>query len=563
MVTITKIRLELADWLYNAGIVGVANILTANDIKYEIGKNYIEFNAEALEQFEEKYFQFFIQKYLKFTSWYRMISFIDYIDNFDEKEFKEQDIEDINKQIEYMKIKLNLPSYKNGYKIIDDKQEDLLQKQKSLKKIKMNKKETLQNALSKVKEQLNIMKDILRYLQQDEVKKIILAKNIMYDIITYFWKDVSFFHNQASTKDMYTEYKKYFLEPVEKYLAEETDKFKLSCFACDRKIDKSSSYGLAWLKSVGVDMSRKTSHFWNFYGDTYICPICNLVYSCIPAGFTVIRDKGLFVNQNSDMNTLIKINGMTVDHNTRFEELEDKSYFAVIDNLKQSEIENIQKEIDNIQIVKLDSANDGRPYTFNILSKEKLILISKNRKTLRSLVEARAKAGKNEFINLYQQVIQRLYQNKNQFDLINKLLKLNLDEEFKRLGYVRTIIKINNSFLGGIMKGKAISYDKIDQIQQMGFRLRQTYTEKKAENKINGISYRLLNALKTKNTAKFMESLINAYMYLNKPIPTEFVDGLKDVDRFQTIGYSFLLGLQGESGIHNKKNDNKEDAANE
>jgi len=87
----------------------------------------------------------------------------------------------------------------------------------------------------------------------------------------------------------------------------------------------------------------------------------------------------------------------------------------------------------------------------------------------------------------------------------------------------------------------------IDKIRESGLELREAYENKKAENKIAGISYRLLNALRTKDAGKFMDTLINAYMYLNKEIPKEFVDGLKDEDRFQTLGYSFLLGLQGRA----------------
>ena len=35
-------------------------------------------------------------------------------------------------------------------------------------------------------------------------------------------------------------------------------------------------------------------------------------------------------------------------------------------------------------------------------------------------------------------------------------------------------------------------------------------------------------------------------MYAGKPVPSIFLEGLKDEDVFQTIGYAFLLGLQGE-----------------
>ncbi|KPU26824.1 CRISPR-associated protein Cst1 [Caloranaerobacter sp. TR13] len=562
----SKIRLELSDWLYNAGIVGIANILEYSEKKFEKKLNYIEFDEKLLENFEEMYFKYFIDKYLKFTSWYKIVSFEDYIMNFNEDEIKEKDIEKINSYIEYTKKRLTSSSYKSGYSIIKFGRLDLLKEEKKLKKIKKTKKQTIKDIIPNIKGQLDIISNIIYFLKEDEVKRIILAKNIIYDVIAKFLKDVSFLHKNANKNDMYEEYKNYFINSIISYIHEDKNNFSYNCFNCNRKISKLSkpaSYDLTWLNKIGVDMSRKTSHFWNFYGDTFICPICNLVYSCIPAGFTVVRDKGLFINQNSDVKTLISINSIAIDHNTKFEELEEKSYYAVSENLKQSVVENMEKEIDNIQIVKLDSNNDRRPYTFNVLSKNKLKIIYENKKLLRYLVNNYVKTDAGDYINVYSEVIKRLYDNKNQFDLINKLLYLNMNEKFTRIGNIKIIIKINNDYLGGIMKGKMISYNTIDKLQQLGFELRKAYEVKNSKNKINGISYRLLNALKTKNTNKFMDTLINAYMYLNKEIPIEFVDGLKDEDRFQTLGYSFLLGLQGESEKRDSNKENEGDEINE
>ncbi|SHH83075.1 CRISPR-associated protein Cst1 [Caloranaerobacter azorensis DSM 13643] len=566
MREISRIRLELSDWLYNAGIVGIANILEHSGKKFEKKSNYIEFDEELLENFEEMYFKYFIDKYLKFTSWYRIVSFEDYIINFNEGEITEKDIEKINNHIQYTKKKLTSSSYKSGYSIIKSSKIDLLKEEKKLKKIKKNKKQTIKDIIPNIKEQLDVISDIIDFLKADEVKRVILAKNIIYDVIAKFIKDVSFLHKNANKNNMYEEYKNYFINSIIEYINnEDNSNSNYNCFNCNRKISKLSkpaSYDLTWINKIGVDMSRKTSHFWNFYGDAFVCPICNLVYSCIPAGFTVVRDRGLFINQNSDVKTLISINNIAIDHNTRFEELEEKSYYAVSENLKQSVVENMEKEIDNIQIVKLDSNNDRRPYTFNVLSKNKLKIIYENKKLLRYLVNSYVKTDIGDYINIYSEVIKRLYDNKNQFDLINKLLYLNMNEKFAKIGNIKIIIKINNDYLGGIMKGKMISYNTIDKLQQLGFELKKAYEAKNSKNKISGISYRLLNALKTKNTDKFMDTLINAYMYLNKEIPIEFIEGLKDEDRFQTLGYSFLLGLQGENGKKELDKENEGDEIN-
>lgn len=560
MSSISTIKIELSDWLYNAGIVGLANIFDMNDIHYNRKSNYIEFDSSALENFEESYFNYFIRRYEKFTSWYKIISFEDYIEKLELDKLQEKNIKELNDYIDYTKKQLKSNSYKSGYLVIKDKEIDLLKEEKVLQKIKKTKKQKISDIKGKILDQIEEIRKIINYMKKDEVKRIIVAKNVIYDIIQDFWLNVSFLNKNNSKKNMYHEYKSYFIDSTLNYIEKDKSKAKYNCFICDRGIIKlSDSYDLTWINKIGVDMSRKTSHFWNFNGDSFICPICNLVYSCIPAGFTVVKGKGLFINNNINVNSLIKVNKHVLDHNTTIEELEQETYFNIIENINQASTEHFQKEIENIQIVKLDSNNNTRPYTFNVLSKDKLNIISKNKNMLKTMIKVHAKVGSKEYLNLYSEVINRLYDGRNQFGLINKLLYLRMSDKFKGTQFISMIIKINNSFLKG--GNKMVSYKTIDKCKSYGIYLRKAYLDKKAENKIGGISYRLLNALKTKNTSRFMDTVINAYMYLGKQIPTTFVEALKDVDKFQTMGYSFVLGLQGEN--EDKKEDNEEVKVNE
>ncbi|WMJ79118.1 type I-B CRISPR-associated protein Cas8b1/Cst1 [Clostridium sp. MB40-C1] len=563
MRIIGKIRLELSDWLYNAGIVGVVKILEDSEVSYDTGINYVEFDDSVLENFSQKYFNYFIKKYKKFTSWYKIVSFEGYIENFNKENVQEKDLTFVNNYIEDIKKKLTSNSYKSGYLVIEDKELDLLKEEKKLKKIKMTKKQEIKDVVEDIQVQLEIIKEIIKYLKKEEVKRIILAKNVIYDVIQRFWADVSFLNKNNSKKDMYIEYNAYFTKSALDYGKANKDKYKYLCFTCDGKMSKLSkpaAYDLTWISKMGVDMSKKSSHFWNFNGDSYICPICNLVYSCIPAGFTVIKSRGLFINQNSSIDTLLKINNHTLEHNTSFEELEQETYFNIVESVSQSSVEHFEKEIENIQIVKLDSDNQRRPYSFNILSKDKLRVISDSKNMLRSMIKTHAKISSKEFLNLYREVISRLYDGKNQFDLINKLFHFKLDAKFNRVQFIEMIIKINNNFLRG--RGKMVHYKVINNCKDYGVELRKSYSDKKAENKLGGVTYRLLNALKTKNTARFMDTILNAYMYLNKQVPTAFVEGLQDIDKFQTIGYAFLLGLQGEE-IKKDDKKNKGDIVNE
>lgn len=550
-----KIRLELSDWLYNAGIIGLVKILKHSEAKIDSGINYVEFDENELGNFEEKYFSYFTYTYEKFTSWYKLVSYEDMLNNMDIKNLKEKNIEDINDCIEDIKNKLTSNSYKSAYLLINNSEIDLLREEKKLQKIKKGKKQTIGDIANDVENVSLQIRKIIDILRDEEVQKYIKCKNVIYDIIQGFWSDVSFLNKNSSKNNMFDEYRSYFIDPVEQYIAADKAKNKYECFTCDNKIStlsKPNAYDLTWLTKIGVDMSRKSSHFWNFNGLSFICPICNLVYSCIPAGFAVVKGKGIFVNQNSSMNTMISINNFILDKEISFAELEEQSYFNIVDSMQQNQISIAEKEFENIQIVKFDSQNDRRPYTFNLLSRDKLNIIYHNRKRLKALLKVHVKISKDYYLNLYKEVLQRLYDGKNQFDLISELMHLNLQDKFKGLRYVYFILEINNNFIGGNIN-KMVYFKDIDNFKDYGLKLRDAYTKgNSSKNKLPGITYRLLNALKTKDTSRFMETLINAYLYLGKQIPTDFINGLKDIDRFQTIGYSFLIGLQGEDGKENK-----------
>ncbi|MGB4608156.1 MAG: hypothetical protein WBI62_06650 [Sedimentibacter sp.] len=51
-----KVRLYLDDWLFNSGLVGFYNILKKSEDRVTVGENYLEFDIEVLDKFDEKYF---------------------------------------------------------------------------------------------------------------------------------------------------------------------------------------------------------------------------------------------------------------------------------------------------------------------------------------------------------------------------------------------------------------------------------------------------------------------------------------------------------------------------
>ena len=463
-----------------------------------------------------------------------------------------------NKIIEYFKNKIKSQSYKNAYLLLENG-DYFLAKEKELSKIKITKKQTLDDVRDEINKNVLILKDIIEHLNDKKVKQVIAAKNVMYDIIQPFWTNASFLLSTNNKKDMYELYKEDFIQPSLNYVGKDNKKAKYTCFTCDNRISnlsKPEAFDLTWLVKTGVDTSRKTSHFWNLNVDSYICPICNLLYSCLPLGFNFVKGKVIFINNNVTIKILKESNSITVQNeNDKFESIEQMSYLNIVNSMEQHSIENLDKEFQNIQVVKIDSNNQMRPYSFNVLSPRIMKTIYYNRKTLNSLIKIIVKITDKYYINLYDEVIRRLYDGKNLFDLIHKLMSMNLQKDFKAIYIIYAILKINTGLVGG----KDMRLDDINKFKNYGLNLKEKYDSKDSSGKLMGIAYRLLNALKTKDSSKFMDTLINAHMYMKVEIPSDFVKALSNNDMLQSAGYAFLIGLQGMNNENssNEKNNNE------
>lgn len=370
----------------------------------------------------------------------------------------------------------------------------------------------------------------------------------MYDVIQPFWNNISILLKTNNKGNMYELYKNDFIVPFINYVKSDKTKYKNNCFTCDNKIktlNKPEAFDLTWLVKTGADMSRKSSHFWEMNGDAYICPVCNLLYSCLPLGFVMINNKGIFINSNQSIRSLKQCNITKVDYGEmKFEEIENLSYYNVLNSMENLTVENIDKEFENIQVIKIDGNNNRRPYSFNILSPRIMKILYLNKKRLGSLIKIRIKITDKYYINLYDEIIRRIYDGKNLFDLINKLLVMYLDnEKFKGIKTIYNILLINTSLIGG----KEMRQEDINKFVSYGLKLREAYEAKDAKSKLLGITYRLLNSIKTNDVGKFMDTVVNAHMYMRREIPMDIGVALRDSDKLQSIGYAFVLGLQGET----------------
>ena len=117
-----EITLTTKDWLFNAGLSGFINIISANAEKkklWEIKNNSFTFDIKVLEHFEDDFFNFFKKKYKNVLTFSKLISTEKIIDDFLEAEkYSEEEILKINDIIELFKTKLKLNSFISAYDYI-------------------------------------------------------------------------------------------------------------------------------------------------------------------------------------------------------------------------------------------------------------------------------------------------------------------------------------------------------------------------------------------------------------------------------------------------------------
>lgn len=554
-----KIRLYMEDWLYNSGLVGFYNILKHAGDEVIIKENYLEFESAHLKDFEKKYFDYFINKYKDILSLYKITSFKEFILKHEENDFEkfnEKDLEFTNKYIsDVAKKQIKSNSYKSAYDLIDSPV-NLLEIEKKLKTINFKKKQSLKDILPEIKDIFNLLKEIIEYMRLEESKKYIGAKNVVYTVINNGWNGICFLNPQTKEKDMYIDYKNYFIQPTIEYIDIDKSKFKYSCFSCDRKM-KDLNNDLSFMSSTGFDVSRKSSHVWDFQNDVAVCHICKIIYSCVPAGISYLYDKGIYVNDNSSMRNAIDINNKIYREIFKQNKEEKKlTYKALVESINEEYDDKMKYELADIQLIRYEDEK----YRFNILSRKSLQVIKNSKGDLIRLTNCGYKEI-NTYFNVYELVIDRLLNSQNMFTLVQKMLHYKLSQpkdSYYNTSSVLSILKINTIFLRGVGYMKEIDKDIVNRGNVSGYYLREKYRNKGAVDKLSGISYRLLNSLKTNNTDSFMDTLLNCYLYAKLPVPEVFLDTLRSEEDFKTIGYAFIAGLiEGKKEDKNGGNDNE------
>ncbi|HBM7289808.1 TPA: type I-B CRISPR-associated protein Cas8b1/Cst1, partial [Clostridioides difficile] len=118
---------------------------------------------------------------------------------------------------------------------------------------------------------------------------------------------------------------------------------------------------------------------------------------------------------------------------------------------------------------------------------------------------------------------------------------------------LRTIL---NNYKRGVYK---MDYKKLRKIYESGCEIHDYYIDKNAKNKIEGITYKILNLIKVGNKNDFMQTILRIFSPSEKIPPEEILQIFVEEDLdFESVGYAFVTGLisgkyEGKDKLPNEK----------
>lgn len=372
----------------------------------------------------------------------------------------------------------------------------------------------------------------------------------------YIVKDLDFYKN---IDNEFTSIKNYIS------LEEDNKKsYKDTCIICNAKIKK--DFDTTFLLEFGVDTGRKRSTFWNYNPDSYICPICYMIYSCAPLGFRDIGNLMFFINQNDSIKTLISTNvvGRIID------EKEDAHYTAY-NTIINKALNEKTEELNSIQVI----IRNKNGYSFNTIGQDTLKIIKsmkgKNGKKgeLERISKNSLTIPKDNYFNIYKICLENILNFRNQWGLIYVLL-IN-SEKVEEKGYtiyysvntIFTILKIQIKQMEGSEMNAYFSCQHGDEMRKIiiGVNNDKNLSEeenKEADNKLRGLVYQLINSIHTSNRDLFLSNITRLYTSMNLTIPNVFTKIFERDEDFKEIGYAYVLGLKG-AYYNNKEKENKKE----
>lgn len=574
MPSSTTITFHRGGWLENAGIVGIYRIL--GDQACQVEPTKLTISSDSLTDFADHYFKFFIQHYGKMVRFQRILDFETHLQKWQENDFADFTDDDLAMLDDWyqkvLKYSAKSKSYQATYPLIDYDLDVLVELKKIDKLFKqLNKKHFLKEhakeAHSILREAVERIQKLINFFKLPASQKQFPAKTLSYSVVNNAWDGVAMFNPSEARKfpDFYANYQQHFVEPAIEYLNEDHSKDKYTCSTCGRPMKK-QKIAYSFINGMGYDVNRKTSNAWNFDNENFMCPICQLMYSCVSAGMNYnMAKQGLFINNNHSIADLINANDLVLETMTEQmnEHRSNISPFRAFSTsfLEQLNLSNFYS-IANIQVITYDNEQFAftviPPLAARVIARASKIDFGKNEKG-KNLLSFLYSAGIRQFrginyFNIYDEVIRRLFNSTNLYSLIYQL-ELLINAQSKDVRYtpmhIMDLINLNTLFFQELLPDKKkegapimkVTQEELSHMRYAGMKILEYYQSQNATQKASALVYKLLQALNSNNIKQFMSILLRVSASQHQLVPSNLVNNVNQPEVFQQYALAFIAGL--------------------
>ncbi|EGT3846256.1 type I-B CRISPR-associated protein Cas8b1/Cst1 [Clostridioides difficile] len=328
---------------------------------------------------------------------------------------------------------------------------------------------------------------------------------------------------------------------------------------------------------LGVSTNNARNMFWNQAYVPSICDICKLILFCTPAGATYTRKNYLineenefylFVNMDTSINELFERNNSLKAQKSEYSDSKDENPFnQLIKSIVEENTLKSEWQLRNILFVEFKASIDSKKCKINYFNiptyLAKFFTDKYANKKIQSIYDYKLKSN----------ILDLLLKNRDLKHLTNNILRNKVKNDMEsnnksnisgidcfRVVQLRALI---NSYKKGVYKMDSKNLEKNDEklriIYYLGCDIHDYFVNKNSKNKIDGVSYKLLNSVKVGNKSDFMDTIIRVFMSAEKQIPAFILDIEieKDLD-FESIGHAFISGLisgkyEGKDKLPNEK----------
>lgn len=526
-----KHKIYLRDWYFNAGTIGFLSIVADGKgldgiPSLTIGENYIEFDNDIFDGFEEKFTKYAFLKFFNIQAYLQRVHNVQR--DLTDKKMKIK-LDQIPKKIE----EIEKSPYKDFLKLLN---------------ISISKYKSVEEFITKLENAKNFIKDFLKQQIFEKLNSSSDGKTFINNFIGWRLKGVCSHNNIAEYI-----YKIKSANPSKKLKNNDL------CPSCqERKADYEFNNAVSNIIGFNKDNSN---WIWGFKASKLkICPLCAIIYNCAFASFAYLRKKVegnylnyfYFPNENTKVKSLFET---VTSFNLMLDNIEDNSNLLwamirqTVEHITVRRVNRIAENINFIEIAENPILAGQSTKGYNIYNYD----ISPD---LAAFLDLHFKA---DSIPKGSYVIKKTY-----YRIEEELLKLAIGRQinystlYKYFAYSlateRYSVKYNlNKVTGFVIKYiqwlRGEDMEKSEKIVNKGFKsginLRDELLRKGKENQINGLVYGFLNDLKIADREKFLDKYIRIMMSYNQPILFG-KDEMLDDDYFLQFGYSFINGLMGK-----------------